>query len=362
MQMKDNNTKFFKLEIAKLLQEKLFIIFLALCLCLNIGLCFVDNYARETVNQLSAEDFSQNGEKIYNELNGASLGTAYYNQRYIHSSILNQKMKEKYDSLQNAIDILNADNADLSFYAGEMTPVVHKALFEYQLKALLIESVVFLALLCLRTFSLERQNETVSLIYSSQRGRKIAKDKIFANGIVGFLYCAVLFLTSLAIFFSKWDFSNIWNMDISSSFNYVNDINDPIYMKPFITWASLTVKEFFVYSLLLIGAFLIAWWLISNILALFISNDLLGGLLIAAILFLPYFGVMMFPGLQLTIPFYLSTLTLSTVIYYSHMWFTDLGNYSLVAYQEVSIVLIHLLIAMLVIGFVIRYFQRKELI
>ena len=103
MQMKDSNTIFLKLEIAKLLQEKLFVIFLVLCLCLNVGLCFIDNYARETVNQLSNEDFSQPGEKIYDEMNSANLGTAYYNQRYIHSSILNQKMKEKYDSLQNSM-------------------------------------------------------------------------------------------------------------------------------------------------------------------------------------------------------------------------------------------------------------------
>lgn len=359
--MKENNTKYFRSEIAKLLQEKLFFVFLALCLCLNIGLCFVDDHARETVDQLSAEDLSQQGEKIYDVLNGASLGTAYYDQRYIHSSILNQKMKEKYDHLQKSIDHLNDENADLSFYAGEMTPVVHQALFKYQLKALLIESVVFLALLCLRSFSLERQNETAALLYSSRRGRKIARDKILANGAVGFLYCAVLFVTSLAIFFCKWDLSTIWDMNISSSFNYVNDMNEPIYRKPFITWASLTVKEYFVCSLLLIGVFLIAWWLISNSFALFISNDLHGGLWIAAILLLPYFGVMLFPGLQWTVPFYLSTLTLSTVIYYSHLWFTDLGHYSLVAYQEVAIVLMHLLIAGIVIGFGIRHFRRKEL-
>lgn len=271
-------------------------------------------------------------------------------------------MKEKYDSLQKAIKILDNDNADLYFYAGKMTPIVHKALFQYQLKALIIESVVFFALLCLKTFSLERQNETASLIYSSRRGRKIAKDKILATGIIGFLYCSVLFFTSLTIFFSKWDFSCIWNMNVSSSFNYISDMNEPIYMKPFITWASLTVKEYFVYSLLLIGALLIAWWMISNIIALLISNDLLGGLFVSAILILPYFGITLFPGLQLTIPFYMSTLTLSTVIYYSQIWFTDLGHYSLVAYQEVWIVLIYLLLAILFIGFAVRYFQRKELI
>ncbi len=360
--MNDNNTNFFKLELAKLLREKLFIIFLTLCLCLNICLCFVDNYTRDAFNRLSAEDFSQNGEKIYHELDGASLGTAYYNQRYIHSSILNQKIKEKYDHLQNAITILNNTNADRSFYAGEMTPVVHKVLFEFQLKALLIECTMFLSLLCLKTFSLERQNETSAVIYSSKRGRKIVKDKIIANGMIGFLYCFILFLSSLTVFFCNWDFHNIWNMNISSSFNYISEPNDPIYMKPFITWTSMTIKEYFIYSLLLMGAFLIAWWLIANTIALFINNDLLCGLLIAAILVCPYFGVMLFPGLQLSIPFYLSTLTLSTVIYDSHMWFTDLGHYSLVAYQEVGIVLIHLLIAMLFIGFATYYFRnRKEL-
>lgn len=351
-----------KLEIKKLLQEKLLISFIAICLCLNIGLSFVHSYARETVNQLSIEDFSQNGEKVYDDLDGAVLGTVYYNERYINSSILNQWIKEKYENLQSAIDLLNDEEADLSFYAGEMTPTVHEALFAYQLKALLIECVLFFSLLCLRTFSIERQSETAALIYSSKRGRNIAKDKILANGIIGFLYCATLITISLIVFFCNWDFSNIWNMNIASSFNYVHETNDAVYLKPFITWTSLTVKEYFICSLLLIGAILVAWWLISNIVALFVSKDLFGGLLIAAILCLPYFGLMIFPGLHLTMPFYLSTLSISMVIYYSHMWFTDLGHYTLFAYQEIWIVLIHILAAICVIGFGVRYFRRKELI
>lgn len=359
--MKDKSIRFWELEVTKLLQEKLFVVFLLLCLCMNIGLCFTDNYVRKMVHQFSTEEFSQSGEKIYDHLNGATLGTAYYNQRYLHSSKLNQKMKEKYERLQIVIDCLNEQQADLDFYAGEVTPVVHKALFEYQLKALLIESVMFLSLLCLRTFSLERQNETRAIIYSSRRGRKIAKDKIFANGIVGGVYCIALFVTSLAIFFSQWDFSKIWKMNVSSSFNYINDANDPIYMKPFLTWESMTVKDYFISSLLLIGILLIAWWLIANIFALLIRRDLLGGIGIVAVLVLPYFGLMLFPGLNMTIPFYLSTLTLSTVIYDSHMWFTDLGHYSLIAYQEVRIVTIHLMAAVLVIGFAYRYFRRREL-
>lgn len=91
--MKDKSIRFWELEVTKLLQEKLFVVFLLLCLCMNIGLCFTDNYVRKMVHQFSTEEFSQSGEKIYDHLNGATLGTAYYNQRYLHSSKLNQKIK-----------------------------------------------------------------------------------------------------------------------------------------------------------------------------------------------------------------------------------------------------------------------------
>lgn len=351
-----------KLEIKKLMQEKLLIVFIAICFCLNVGLCHIHSYARETVGRLSNEDFSQSGDKIYDQLDGAALGTAYYNVRYVHSSILNQWMKGKYDHLQNSIDILNRKDADLSFYAGEMTPAVHEALFAYQMKALLMECVLFLSLLCLRAFSMERQNETAALIYSSRRGRLIVKDKILANGIAGFLYCTALTLISLTVFFCTWDFSCLWDMNISSSFNYVHEADDAFYRKPFITWTSLTVKEYFLYSLLLIVAILVVWWLGSNTIALFASNDLYAALLVAAFFCLPYFGLLIFPRLRLTLPFYWSTLTISTVIYYSHMWFTDLGHYTLFAYQEVGIVLVHILAAILTIGWGVRFFRRKELI
>lgn len=350
-----------KLEIKKLLREKLFVIFVAICLCLNIGLCFFYSNARAIVNRMSSEELLQNGEKIYDELDGAALGKEYYNERYVDSSILSRLMKEKYATLQNAIDLLNDEDAGLSFYAGEITPAVHEALFVYQLKTLLIECVLLISFLCLRTFSMERQNETVSLLYSSHRGRHIAVDKVLANGIMVFFYSAVLIAVSLTVFFCNWDFSGLWNMNVASSFNYVTESNEIIFHKPFITWASMTLKEYFVYSLLLMGAILVVWWLISNIVALLVNNDLIGGILLAAFLCLPYFGMILFPGLHLALPFCLSTFTLSTVIYYSQMWFTDLGYYTLFAYQEMWIVLIHLLAAGFAIGFGFGCFRRKEL-
>ena len=315
-------------EVGKLLHDKALLIFIALCLCLNICLCFIDNYTRDAVNALSSSDFAQSGEKIFDDLDSSALGAAYYNERYINSSALDRCIKEKYERLQSSVDILDDNNADLSFYAGEFTPAVHTALFEYQLKTLTAECIVFLSLLCLRAFSAELRSRTGDIVYSSRRGRDIAIDKIIADG----------------------------------SFNYIHDTNDAIYMKPFITWADMTVKNYFICSVLLIAGILAVWWMISNITALFICNELAGGLFIAALLCLPYFGLMIFPELHLSVPFFISTLTISTVIYYSHMWFTDLGCYTIIEYQEVWITLAHLAVSALLVGCSIKYFKRKELL
>ena len=128
-------------------------------------------------------------------------------------------------------------------------------------------------------------------------------------------------------------------------------------MKPFITWADMTVKNYFICSVLLIAGILAVWWMISNITALFICNELAGGLFIAALLCLPYFGLMIFPELHLSVPFFISTLTISTVIYYSHMWFTDLGCYTIIEYQEVLIIIAHLAVSALIVVCGIKYFK-----
>lgn len=238
-------------EVKKLLRENLFVIFIVLCLCLNIGLCFSDSGTRTAVNRLAQSGELLEGKKIYDTLDTNAIGSFYYNERYIKSSLLNQWIKAKYEKLQQSVDLLNEEDADLSYFAGEITPSVNEALFVYQLKTLMIECIIFLSLLGIRSFEMEQQTEMAALIYSSGRGRKIAKDKILAGGIVGALYCIILIVTSLAVFFATWDFSRLWDANMASSFHYVIDPDDPIFGKPFLTWQSFTLKRYFVCTLAL---------------------------------------------------------------------------------------------------------------
>ena len=115
-------------EVKKLLREKLFVIFIVLCLCLNIGLCFSDRSTRAAVGRLAQSGELLQGEKIYDSLDTNVMGSFYYNERYIKSSLLNQWIKAKYEKLQRSVDLLDAEDADLSYFAGEITPSVHESL------------------------------------------------------------------------------------------------------------------------------------------------------------------------------------------------------------------------------------------
>jgi hypothetical protein len=348
------------MEVKKLLHEKLFLVFVFLCLCLNIGLCFCTPDVRSEVNRIAENGISTQGEKIYDTLDSEVLGSYYYNERYINSSLLAQQMKNKYEALQESIDLLDGQNADLSSFAGEITALVHQALFAYQLKALLLECIVFISLLGLRAYFIEKQMETDALIYSTRRGRKIARDKLFATGAISFLYCFILIVISLGIFFSAWNFGDLWNSNIASSFNYVIDSSDPILWKPFITWASLSLREYFTGSLILMIGIIVAWWLLTNLIVFLVRSAGAGMLILTAILLLPFFGLTLLPKLHLAWLYFFDTLTLSTVVYCNQWWFTDLGNYSLFAYQEVWIVIIHLVMGLFGIWVVLRYFERKK--
>lgn len=347
------------LEAKKLLQEKMFLIYIAICLGLNIGLCFSDPDVRSAVNRMAVEETCQRGEKIYDTLNADRIGSFYYSRQYVQSSLFHRWMKEKYEKFRRAIDLLDAENADLSPFAGEITPLVHRALFTKQLKALLLECVIFISLLSLRAFSVEKQTEMSALIYSSKRGRRIAGDKILANGLVSALFCFGLISLSLIIFFASWNFSNLWDANMASSYHYVLDSNDPIFMKPFMTWVSLTLKKYFVCSLALLAGILLVWWLLANIVSLLAPDSLWGGIVLAAMLCLPFFGLIL---LQIPWLYFLDTWALSTIIYCNQWWFTDLGTYSFFPYQEIWSVTIHLLLTAIGIGAGIRYFKRKELI
>ena len=148
---------------------------------------------------------------------------------------------------------------------------------------------------------------------------------------------------------------------MASRFHWVSDDNLP-FQKPFLTWASFTVKEYFVASLLLEMVLLAVWQLISSCVSILIPHSARGFLVHAAILISPYFLSVFFVSLELWWPFYLNTFSISMLTFHQHMWFTDLGAYELIPWQEVWSAAIHFLVFLILFFAAVKRFQRKELL
>ena len=249
-------------------------------------------------------------------------------------------------------------------YYDEIYQYVCKQLYQYNdaydLTQEIFISIMVISLFTIFCFGIERQNLTDAIIYSSKKGRSLVKHKIMAAGVVSVCFVLLLYILTLTLFFTIWDFNGIWNTNVSSSFHYVIDLNLP-YNKPFLTWVSFSVKEYFISSLFLEMAVLVIWWMVSSCIGILSSHSVKGFMILAAFFILPYFFSHFFEGLRLWGLFFINTFTISMLTINQHIWFTEMGAFEILPWQEVLSVLIHLLMYSIILYAAIRIFRRKEL-
>ena len=379
------------LEIKKILLNRALYFFIGVCLIINFAMIAltsgehtyvsyvgeVTNSTGDQVNSTFLEYLNTrpenafhdrlikncaNVEKIYDSFDAVALGENwYYDKFYMGSPFLSGLLKNKYEKLGNSVQRLDSDNADLSIYAVDATGKVHDVLFTYVLKSLMVEGFIIISFLTIYIMGMERQNSTAAIVYCSRRGRVLVKDKMVAAGIISACCILLLYVITLLFLFSIWDFGGIWETNIASCFHYVTDDNLP-FQKPFLTWASFTVKEYFAASLLLEMVLLAVWQLISSCVGILSNHSAKSFLIADAILISPYFLSVFFSKLHWWWPFYLNTFSVSMLTLHQHLWFTDLGAYELIPWQEVWSAVIHLVVCIFLFFATTKIFKRKELV
>jgi len=350
-----------KEEIRKLSYNKVLIAFLTICLLFNAGVILASSNTSSELKTILQDYQPQSGKEIFKDIDGSGLGSMYYDERYIDSHILVALMHEKYQKLELPIEQLAKEQADLSTYAGELTPYVHRALFEYLTKAIMIEGILLFTFLVLETFFMEQHNKTLYTVYSSLRGRRIVFDKMFSVLLIGMLGMVILSCLSYFAFFQIWDFEKIWDANVASSFNYITDSDEPFLWKPFITWTSFTVKQYFCATLVLMVGIWLAWWLLSMMTVLVNKRISVAIGILAGGLIIPFFGLILFRQLpELPELYCLNTFSITVNVYYSHMWFTDQGYHTILPWQETLSVILHLVLGLIGVFVGYHVFRRKD--
>ena len=219
-------------ELKKTLLAPVIIGFAALSVVLNVVIIFTYDYAYQYVERES---------EPYNIFEGyETSGIAdYYVGIHGMSGSAEKNIREKYAALQLVVDEKAANGDSLSVYFGMGTYNMHRFLFEILFFAIIAEAALLAMFVALMSIGFENIRNTEALITSSKIGWRILRTKLIASLTTGLTFFGVILAVSLCIFFARYDYSAVWNDNVSSSFN-VNYYSQ----NPFITWHSFTVAGY----------------------------------------------------------------------------------------------------------------------
>lgn len=222
----------FRFELKKLVLLPVMIGFVVLCIVLNAVIAIA-----------SYNDYSLNYEAdIVNIFEG--LKTNEIAEKYIRKYGITgenaKNIRNKYEKLQHVIDEKAANGDALSKYFGEKTHYLHSMLFKTMFMAIIAESCLLALFAALISVTYENLRDTEHIISATKVGRRILRTKLCASLTVAIALTAVVLGVSLCVFFLRFDFSGVWDDNVSSMFNYA--VNE--YGKPFMTWQSFTVKGY----------------------------------------------------------------------------------------------------------------------
>jgi hypothetical protein len=147
-----------------------------------------------------------------------------------------ENLRAKYAKLAPVIAEKSENGDSLSVYLGENTHYVHDLLFGVLLKLVIIEACIAAMFAALLSAGYELFFGTEGVVAASRKGRKVMRTKLAASLCCTAIVFAVLCALTLVLFFAKFDFSGVWDDNVSGSFNY-----SPIrFGEPFVTWHSFS--------------------------------------------------------------------------------------------------------------------------
>ena len=364
--------------------------FLLLCLIFNWYLIGSAAYGREPFNQVSAvtaelgqrvdeafrdrltaqtpgelrdalAEAAAGMENIYADYDLTSL-SRFYQEQVKESPLASGWMAWKYRLLEPRAAHLAQTGAAMDLYAGPWNDQTHDSfqfLFGTLLRTVLLEAAVLGALSVLYLLGYEDISRTGQQIYSSRTGRRLCRTKVLSGMAAGLALYALLALLTLLPYFALWDYSGVWGASVSSQFNYLNDL---FYRRPFFTWADFTVARYLAAWLTLGGCLTEVFCLLGAVCGLLIRNIYLSALALVVICLGLMTAITLCSGLKWWSLYLVLTVQPMAVQLSSGGWFTELGLYGAVPWQETVSVGLNLAALGLGATVALKRFSRKDVL
>ncbi|SDS23182.1 hypothetical protein SAMN05444162_1015 [Paenibacillaceae bacterium GAS479] len=222
----------FGYELKKLTLSPVIIGFVVLCLIMNAVISIAASKELDF-------DYEAEAVNIFERFQTSEIAETYI-RKYGVTGAYAENIRGKYDKLQLIVVEKSANGDALFTYFAEQTASRHSLLFETLFMAIIAESCLLALFIALLSVTYEQMRGTELIIYASTVGRRILFSKLCAALTTTAALTVVIIGMSLLVFFLRFDFSGVWNDNVSSMFNCaVNECG-----KPFITWRSFTVEGY----------------------------------------------------------------------------------------------------------------------
>lgn len=373
-------------ELKKLFRLPALWVFLALCLALNFMLIFSSENGLPFFNEISAaasvlgqrvddgfitglNEMQQTENRdilleavtgMTDEFDGFDTNSLsqYYESMVEESPTAVRWMQNKYKKLSARITELAGSDASMDVYAGPMTHDSHQFLFGTLLRTISAESCILAALAVLYLFCYEKLNKTELTVCVSRIGRRLWWTKTAAGILAALAMFLLIAAVSLGVYFSRWDYSGVWCANVSSGFNYIQDV---MMVKPFITWGNLSVAGYLAATLALIAAMTVISSLVSAITRTLIQNTYVAALALLLICAGGFALPIAFADLKLWAAYEISAFLPVTLWTTQNIWFTESGASSILPWQETITAALGLLLLGCGTWLALRRFYRKDI-
>lgn len=286
-------------------------------------------------------------EKEYENITGDGIAENDIKMYRLEGNAAETARKNEKDAVIRIAEIKNLEEQKNLYYTG-----IHSLLYDEILKTAVIEIIILTVIMSAYLFNYEFENKTHLLSYTTRRGRKLTKDKLFISMVISILITTIILGLTLILFFLVFDCSKMWNIPVSSFFNWEA-------MMPNITWFSIN----FIQYTFLIVMFIYITVLILNLITFSISY-FIRNTYIEFVIFAIISGIFLYLPNAISEP--RSTNLIYTTTYTPFIFLNDLSSRSLVgggltgdkSYE--IIVLLTWSIGMLLITFLLIEKFKKE--
>lgn len=274
-------------------------------------------------------------------------------ETYSLSGIAEELTLHQYKKLEKRFEeIVDQEEYKTWFFSGKAYRM-HSQLFRELMSIIAIEGTILVVLMSAFIACYERENRADLVTYSTKTGRRLMYKKWSASLLGTLIVSSLLFIVTLAIYFTVFDYSQVWNSRVSSGLNWE-------YNLPYVTWYDLTITQYLALAIIIITS---VWLLISALsfgISVFIQNSYLATifvyLLIVAMFVIP--SLFTFSPLLLLLGHY----NLTLLILNPHMYFNGLSGLTGHQHHEFITLIIWLVISIMLVRISLKRFTRKDLV